>query len=100
MIRTKAALPDKVVQARFREVDCVMDDSQTQVKLVSPCISVCQIDAEKGLCLGCYRTRREIAAWSSMSADQQSVLLSELRTRRADATGVRRRATRRTSQKG
>jgi predicted Fe-S protein YdhL (DUF1289 family) len=100
VIRTKAALPDKAVQARFREVDCVMDDSQTQAKLVSPCISVCQMDAEKGLCLGCYRTRREIAAWPSMSADEQSALLSELRTRRAAATGVRRRATRRTTQTG
>jgi predicted Fe-S protein YdhL (DUF1289 family) len=77
-----------------------MDDSQTQAKLVSPCISVCQMDAEKGLCLGCYRTRREIAAWPNMSADEQSVLLSELRTRRAAATGVRRRATRRTTQTG
>ena len=28
-IRTKAALPDKAVQARFGEVDCVMDDSRT-----------------------------------------------------------------------
>ena len=77
-----------------------MDDSQTQVKLMSPCISVCQMDAEKGLCLGCYRTRSEIAAWPSMSADEQSVLLSKLRTRRAAATGVWRRATRRTIQKG
>ena len=94
MIRTKAALPDKVGQARFREVDCVMDDSQTQVKLVSPCISVCQMDAEKGLCLGCYRTREEIAAWLGMSADEQSVLLSKLKTRRTAAIGVQGRATR------
>ena len=51
MIRTKAALPDKAVQAHFREVDCVMNESQTQAKLVSPCISVCQMDAEKGCAL-------------------------------------------------
>ena len=49
-----------------------MDDIQTQGKLVSPCISVCQMDAVKGLCLGCYRTREEIAAWLGMSADEQS----------------------------
>ena len=97
MIRTKAALPDRAVQARFREVDCVMDDSQTQAKLVSPCISVCQMDVEKGLCLGCYRTRGEIAAWPGMSADEQGVLLSELRARRAAATGMRRRSPRRTT---
>ena len=83
-----------MVQARFREVNCAMDDSQTQVKLMSPCISVCQMDAEKGLCLGCYRTRSEIAAWPSMSADEQSVLLSILKMRRTAAMGVRRWVTR------
>ena len=98
MVRTKAALPDKAVQARFREVDCAMDDSQTQTKLASPCISVCQMDAANRLCLGCYRTRGEIADWPSMSADEQSVLLSELRARRAAVTGVWRRATRRATR--
>ena len=95
MIRTKAALPDKAVLALFREVDCVMDDSQTQAKLVSPCISVCQMDVEKGLCLGCYRTRAEIAAWRSLDQDDQLGLLDILRDRRAKATGVARRPSRR-----
>ncbi len=72
-----------------------MDDSQTQTKLTSPCISVCQMDEANRLCLGCCRTRREIAAWPGMSAEEQSVLLSELRTRRAAVTGVWRRAARR-----
>jgi predicted Fe-S protein YdhL (DUF1289 family) len=77
-----------------------MGDSRTQAKLVSPCISVCQMDAENGVCLGCYRTRGEIAAWPSMTADEQNGLLNELRDRRAAATGVRRRVTRRKAKTG
>ena len=73
----------------FLMVDSDMDDDSTQIKLVSPCISICQMDADNGLCLGCHRTRGEIAAWSRMSADEQRVLLSELRARRVAANTMR-----------
>lgn len=33
----------------------------------SPCISVCRMDPETGLCIGCYRTLDEIAGWSAMA---------------------------------
>ena len=48
-----------------------------------------------GNCLGCHRTRAEIAAWRDMTPDEQRDLLEQLRQRRQDATGVRRRPTRR-----
>lgn len=32
----------------------------------SPCVSVCRMDARRGLCVGCCRTLDEIAAWSQM----------------------------------
>lgn len=32
-------------------------------QIISPCISVCQMNAAIGLCEGCFRTRGEIAAW-------------------------------------
>lgn len=32
----------------------------------SPCISVCRVHAQTGLCEGCFRTLDEIAAWGSM----------------------------------
>lgn len=66
-------------------------------QLVSPCISICQIDPLSGLCQGCYRSRAEIAGWTRMSADEQRALLEALRGRRADQTGVMRRPTRRRS---
>ena len=34
-------------------------------KILSPCISVCQMNDASGLCDGCFRTRNEIASWAS-----------------------------------
>ena len=31
----------------------------------SPCISVCRMDAQSGLCVGCGRTLDEIVRWTS-----------------------------------
>ena len=67
-------------------------------QLASPCISICQIDPLSGECVGCYRTRKEIARWSSMTFDEQKLLLDDLGERRAKATGIKRRETRRRSR--
>ena len=40
----------------------------------SPCISVCKIAPDTGLCYGCLRTLEEIGAWStSGDADKRAV---------------------------
>lgn len=36
----------------------------------SPCISVCALD-EDDICMGCYRSLREIGDWSQYTADQK-----------------------------
>lgn len=36
----------------------------------SPCVGICQLDA-RDRCLGCNRSRAEIAAWSSMTPEQR-----------------------------
>lgn len=40
----------------------------------SPCMSVCKIDPENGLCEGCFRTLDEIAAWSRLTPDAKRLL--------------------------
>ncbi len=67
--------------------------------LLSPCISICQIDPKSGNCLGCYRSRQEIARWPAMSTDEQAELLQVLKQRRAQKTGLHPRHTRRSKQK-
>lgn len=48
----------------------------------SPCTSVCRMDARTGWCEGCARTLDEIAAWSTMSDDEKTVVWDELAARR------------------
>ncbi len=72
-----------------------MDRDTDDMALPSPCVSVCQLDEASGLCLGCYRTGAEIAAWRSMGPGEQHELLNTLRDRRAAVTGVARRVSRR-----
>jgi predicted Fe-S protein YdhL (DUF1289 family) len=40
----------------------------------SPCINICQLDAQ-GLCVGCRRTLEEIAEWSSASEARRREIL-------------------------
>ena len=67
--------------------------------LPSPCISICQIDPDTGNCLGCYRSRLEIARWQAMSTDEQAELLQALKQRQAEKTGLYPRHKRRRQQK-
>ncbi|MDI1361867.1 DUF1289 domain-containing protein [Methylotenera sp.] len=55
------------------------ENIQTEVK--SPCIGVCAMDEENGLCHGCYRTIDEIRAWWDMGQDAQKDLLVTLEER-------------------
>lgn len=36
----------------------------------SPCVGICQLDS-RDRCLGCNRSRAEIAAWSTMTPEQR-----------------------------
>jgi len=47
----------------------------------SPCVKVCVMDPERGLCRGCYRTLDEIARWASMSDAEREKIVKELNLR-------------------
>ncbi|SFL46869.1 DUF1289 domain-containing protein [Methylobacterium pseudosasicola] len=47
----------------------------------SPCTKVCVLDAASGLCLGCGRTRDEIATWGAMPEAERRVVMAGLGTR-------------------
>lgn len=50
--------------------------------IVTPCIKVCAVDGESGLCLGCHRTLPEIAQWSRLGEDERAAIMAELPSRR------------------
>lgn len=47
----------------------------------SPCIKVCVIETETGLCAGCGRSLDEIARWGSMSDEDRRRIMAELASR-------------------
>ena len=51
--------------------------------IVSPCVSVCIIDPQSGLCRGCKRTLDEISRWVVMSDEQRLAVLDALPGRAA-----------------
>ena len=48
----------------------------------SPCISVCEMLPEAGVCSGCFRTLDEIAAWSALDVAEKRAVLAALPERR------------------
>jgi hypothetical protein len=56
---------------------------RAQEAVPSPCISVCAMLPEAGVCAGCFRTLDEIAAWGSLDAGEKRAVLAALPERRA-----------------
>ena len=51
--------------------------------IATPCVQVCIVDGESGLCLGCQRTLAEIAAWTRFSQAERLEIMAELPARRS-----------------
>ena len=49
----------------------------------TPCIKVCVVDGESGLCLGCYRQLQEVAGWARFTDAERDAIMAELPSRRA-----------------
>lgn len=57
----------------------------------SPCIKVCAVDGQTGLCLGCGRTLSEIGGWTRLGNEGRQAVLDLLpeRIERLNALGKR-----------
>jgi predicted Fe-S protein YdhL (DUF1289 family) len=52
----------------------------------TPCVKVCVLEPETGFCIGCGRTRTEIASWLAYSPEQRRSIISMLAERVATLT--------------
>jgi len=59
-----------------------MTERRPPAPIKTPCIKVCVVDGESGLCMGCYRTLPEVAGWSKLSDAQREAITAELPSRR------------------
>ena len=56
----------------------------------SPCINLCQMNPDLGLCRGCYRTLDEITRWSRASDADKTAILQAVARRRREAGPIPR----------
>jgi predicted Fe-S protein YdhL (DUF1289 family) len=49
--------------------------------LETPCVNVCLLDSELGLCVGCGRSIDEIANWGAMSDAERRAIMATLPAR-------------------
>jgi hypothetical protein len=66
------------------------DPVPPETEIPSPCVGVCRIDPDTGLCQGCARTLDEIAGWQSYHADEKLRVLARVCKRNQDARCKRR----------
>ncbi len=50
--------------------------------LATPCVKICLIDGESGLCLGCQRTLPEVASWTRLTDAERAAIMADLPARR------------------
>lgn len=52
-------------------------------EIESPCVSLCRMEPETGLCEGCGRSREEIRAWKLADNAEKIAILNRAAMRRA-----------------
>ena len=52
--------------------------------VASPCIGVCRLDERAGWCVGCLRTREEIARWRDADEAERRRILAAVARRREE----------------
>ena len=72
-------------------------DNLTIPDIETPCVKICVVEPETGFCIGCGRTRMEIANWIAMSPVDRHGLILALPERMATLT---MRKTRRGGRRG
>ena len=66
------------------------DEVWRREEVESPCVKVCLVHPATGLCVGCYRTIEEIAAWATMTPEARRAVMAELPSRAERAKPPRR----------
>jgi predicted Fe-S protein YdhL (DUF1289 family) len=57
------------------------DEVWRRAEIESPCVKVCVVHPEAGICVGCHRTADEIARWTAMTAAERRTVMAALAER-------------------
>jgi predicted Fe-S protein YdhL (DUF1289 family) len=66
----------------------------------TPCVQVCVIDPRSLLCIGCGRTRDEIARWGALEESDRRAIMARLPARLVVARSRKARGRRLEAQEG
>jgi predicted Fe-S protein YdhL (DUF1289 family) len=58
------------------------DDVWARDEIESPCVKICLIHEDAGICVGCHRSREEIAIWSRLSPAARRAVMEDLPARK------------------
>jgi uncharacterized protein len=58
-----------------------MSEIWNRAEIDSPCVKICVIHPQARICIGCYRTGDEIAAWSRLSPEARASVMQDLPAR-------------------
>ncbi len=58
--------------------------------IATPCVKVCVVDGESGLCLGCFRTLTEVASWSRLTDTERDGIMGDLASRPSRVSPAKR----------
>jgi uncharacterized protein len=61
-------------------------DSSRFPDIETPCVKICVVEPETGFCIGCGRTRMEIAGWLTMLSTERTTVMQSLPERVATLT--------------
>ena len=88
MEENRPARPDRVARRRdpvrmYKELLAarVPEALASRYAPPSPCISVCKIAPDSGLCYGCLRTLEEIGAWANSEDDDKRAVWGKIAQR-------------------
>jgi len=65
------------------------DEIWQRNEIESPCVKVCVLHPTEKLCMGCYRTGAEIAAWSRFTPGQRREVMDALPARASRVESAR-----------
>jgi uncharacterized protein len=51
--------------------------------IATPCIKICIVDGESGLCMGCFRSLPEVSRWGKMTDAERALIIDGLPGRRS-----------------
>ncbi len=59
----------------------------TSRAVMTPCVGICRLDPDTDLCLGCWRSRDEVARWAIADDVSRRAIVARARWRRERAQG-------------